>query len=398
MEFKTGTVKEGCILMNYYIKADRYLMEKEERTNDYLVVTDGRFGSFVESPPTDAEVIDWSGYTIAPGLFDTHIHGINGYDVMDGTVEAVQQISKAILPLGVTRFLPTTLTSSKEDLDQAIKSVQKAVEIGLPGAQSEGIFLEGPYFTGKHKGAQNPIYFNDPDIAEFYYWQEIAGETIVKIALAPERAGAMEFIRSVSEKGVLASIAHTDASYDCCIQAVEAGARNFVHLFNGMSGLHHREPGVAGAALTVQEAYAEMICDGYHVHPDVASLALRIKGDKLMLITDCMRAGLMPDGNYHLGELLVVMQDGAARTETGSLAGSTLRLVDGVKNLQKWSGNPLPEIWHLGSLSPAKSLGIDTELGSIQSGKLADYVVIDHDLQVKATAVNGEIVYQRSET
>lgn len=381
--------------MTYFIKADKFLLEKEEKTGGYLPVENGLFGEFVNEVPNDVEIIDWSGYTIAPGLFDSHIHGVNGHDIMDGTTEAVQEISKSILSIGVTRFLPTTLTSSKTDLDQAIIAIKEAVKRGLPGAESEGIFLEGPYFTEKHKGAQNPIYFRDPDVEEFLEWQKLADGSIVKIALAPERENTLDFVEQVSSEGVLVSIAHTDASHDRCKQAVDAGAKNFVHLFNGMTGLHHRDPGVVGAALTDSRAYAELVCDGFHVHPDVATLAMQVKQEKLVLITDCMQAGLMPDGNYFLGEFPVVMKDGVARTETGSLAGSTLKLIDGVKNLQKWSNEPLYKIWHLGSLSPAQSLGRATELGSIASGKVADYVVLDQDLAVQATAVAGEVKYKK---
>src|SRR5690625_990219 len=160
--------------MTFLIKADRFLLENEEKKGGYLEVNNGRFGSFIETVPDNATLIDWSGYTVAPGLFDTHIHGINGHDIMDGSVEAVHAISESILPLGVTRFLPTTLTSSKEDLKLAISAVSEAVKQGLGGAQSEGIFLEGPYFTEKHKGAQNPDYFRDPDLAEFLEWQQTA--------------------------------------------------------------------------------------------------------------------------------------------------------------------------------------------------------------------------------
>lgn len=377
--------------MNYYVKADRFLLESEERAGGYLEIKDGRFGSFVDKVPDDAEVADWTGYTIAPGLFDTHIHGANGFDIMDGTEEAVYEISQAILPIGVTRFLPTTLTSSKEDLDAAIKAVQGAASKGLPGAKSEGIFLEGPYFTEKHKGAQNPGYFRDPDYAEFQHWQELADDSVVKIALAPERDGSLEFIQQMLHDGVLASIAHTDASFDRCRDAVEAGAGTFVHLFNGMTGLHHREPGVAGAALTDSRAFAEIICDGHHVHPSVAAFAENVKGEKLMLITDCMSAGLQPDGNYMLGEFPVEMKDGIARMENGSLAGSTLKLIDGVRNLQKWSEKPLYQIWHHASLSPARSIDRDNELGSIAKGKLADYVVVDSELDIQATAIEGKL-------
>ena len=378
--------------MEYYIKADSFLLEKEERNGGYLAVKDGVFGEILDETPVDAIVDDWSGHTIAPGLFDTHFHGINGHDIMDGNSLAVDEISKTILQLGVTRFLPTTLTTSKESLENAIVAIANAVNEGLSGAKSEGIFLEGPYFTEKYKGAQNRIYFKDPDIAEFERWQQLATGQIVKLALAPERQNSLNFIREVG-KDVLVSIAHTDASYDCCNKAIDAGARNFVHLFNGMSGLHHREPGVAGAALTDTRVYSELICDGHHVHPEVAAMALQVKQEKLVLITDCMRAGLMPDGPYFLGEFPVVMKDGIVRTDSGSLAGSTLKLIDGVINLKKWSSRPLYEIWHLASLSPAASLGQAARLGSIESGKVADYVVLDNDLTVKAVAVDGVVKY-----
>jgi N-acetylglucosamine-6-phosphate deacetylase len=256
------------------------------------------------------------------------------------------------------------------------------------------IFLEGPFFTEKYKGAQNPNYFLDPSIDDFTHWQELACGQIKKIALAPEREGARAFIKHVTEQGVQVGIAHTDASYACCVDATDHGANLFIHLFNCMSGLHHRNPGVAGAALVLKRAFAELICDGHHVHPDVATLAYEQKQEKLVLITDCMRAGLLEDGNYMLGEFDVTMKDGIARMDNGALAGSTLKLIDGVKNLARWSGAPLHDIWHLASLSPAKSLGLDATLGSIAPGKLADFVVIDEDFNVKAAAVAGEIKYR----
>lgn len=382
--------------MTYYIIADRFLLENEERKKGYLEVKNGVFGEFRDKIPENSEVKDWSGFMIAPGLFDTHIHGIKGHDVMDGTVEAIKEISNTIVQLGVTRFLPTTLTSSDEILEQAIKAIVSAVDSGLPGAQSEGIFLEGPYFTDKHKGAQNARYFKNPDEAEFKKWQELANGTITKIALAPEREHAIDFIKEVS-KEVLVSIAHTDADYECCRHAVDNGARCYVHLFNGMSGLHHREPGAVGAALTDSRCYTELICDGHHVHPILASMTLEIKKDKLILITDCMRAGLMPDDVYYLGEFPVTISNGIAKTETGSLAGSTLKLIDGIQNLQKWSNRPLHEIWHLGSLSTAASIGKADKFGSIKSGKVADYVVLNSNLTVIATAVDGVVKYVRDE-
>lgn len=380
--------------MTYYITANQFLLENGVKESGYLEVKNGLFGEFKDEIPENAVVRDWSGYTIAPGLFDTHIHGIKGHDVMDGTEEAVQEISSAIVQLGVTRFLPTTLTSSDKALEKAISAIVCATKNGLSGAKSEGIFLEGPYFTEKHKGAQNPGYFKNPSVKEFRKWQDLANGEIVKIALAPEREHAMNFIKEVS-KHVLVSIAHTDADYKCCIDAVDQGARNYVHLFNGMSGLHHREPGAVGAALSDPRSYTEIICDGHHVHPAVACMTLNNKKEKLVLITDCMRAGLMPDDNYYLGEFPVTISNGVARTKTGSLAGSTLKLIDGVKNLQSWSEYPLYEIWHKGSLSPAASIGKEDRLGSIKNGKVADYVVLDYDLTVVATAVEGTVKFER---
>lgn len=383
--------------MKYYVKADRFLLEKGEKLSSYLFVENGRFGGFVDEVPEHSQVADWSGYTVAPGLFDTHIHGIGGYDVMDGCPEAIEGISQAIVRLGVTRFLPTTLTSHDRHLEKSLRAITEAMNNGLPGAKSTGIFLEGPYFTEAYKGAQNDRYFRDPNKKEFMKWQTLANGEITKIAIAPERDGAIDFIRWASRRGICVSIAHSEASYDCCSEAVAAGANTFVHLFNGMSGLHHREPGVVGAAFINEDAFAELICDGHHVHPDVAKLALRLKGDNLVLITDCMRAGLMPDGPYKLGEYDVIMKDGIARTETGSLAGSTVTLLDSVKNLWNWTNQPLHKIWHLGSLSPAKSVGKDAELGSIFPGKRADYVVLDNNFNIQATAIDGIMKYERKE-
>lgn len=381
--------------MNYFVKAKRFLMEDGVKENAYLKVEAGKFANFFDTIPDDAKVLDYSSHTVAPGLFDTHVHGINGHDVMDGTKEAVKEMSLAMLPLGVTRFLPTTLTSSKEALEKAIVSVKEATTEGLEGAQSAGIFLEGPFFTEKYKGAQNPQYFLDPDMDIFNHWQKLADGDIVKIALAPERDNTLPFIKQVTDSGVKVALGHTDASYDRCCDALNHGANIFVHLFNGMSGLHHRNPGVAGAALMNDEAYAELICDGHHVHPDVATLAYQQKQEKLTLITDCMRAGLLEDGQYKLGEFDVTMRDGMARMDNGSLAGSTLLLIDGVRNLHEWSGESLSNIWHLASLSPAKSLGMEDTYGSIQEGKVADFVVLDDDVSVQAAAVSGEVTYER---
>lgn len=379
----------------YFIKADRFLLPSIVKNKGYLMIDGNQFGSFVEEVPVDGHVVDWSGFTIAPGLFDTHIHGLNGNDVMDGTTSAIQGISTSLASIGVTRFLPTTLTADDKDLVQALIAVKEANEEGLSGAQSEGIFLEGPYFTAKHKGVQNESYFRDPDTETFQHWQKLAGGNIIKVALAPERNGAINFMEQLQQEGIFTGIAHSDASFERCQHAEHAGASLYVHLFNGMSGLHHRAPGVTGAALSSDASYVEIICDGNHVHPAVVSLVLKLKGDNVVLISDCMRAGMLPDGTYKLGHQPVRVKNGVSLTSSGNLAGSTLTLLDAIINLQQWTNKPLHVIWHLASLTPAKSIGKEKELGSISAGKQADYVVLDQSLNIRATSVEGKVVYRK---
>lgn len=383
--------------MHYYIKADSFLLENREETDaHYLEVKDGIFGRLLSEPTTDANIIDCSSCCVAPGLFDTHIHGLNGAEVMDGTMESFETISKALLSIGVTRFLPTTLTASFEQLLHVSKQLKQAIEFGLSGAVPEGIYFEGPYFTEEHKGAQNPKYFRNPDLTEFHRLQEASGNHIVKLALAPERKGALNFIKRLSEEHVVIALGHTDASYELTKEAITAGAKIFVHLFNGMRGIHHRDPGVAGACLMDSHTFAELICDGHHVCPEMVNFAYQIKKEHTVLITDCMKAGMMPDGNYFLGEFPVIVKDGVARTEDiGSLAGSVLKLIDGVRNIEKWAGLEKFEAWNLGSLVPAHSMGLQDKIGSIASGKTADYVVMDKSGEVIKTAVAGEIKFSR---
>ncbi|MRH43301.1 N-acetylglucosamine-6-phosphate deacetylase [Aquibacillus halophilus] len=382
-------------MSQYFIKAKEFWLEEGVKQSGYLEVVDGLFGGYYSSTNETDLVWDMSDYIIAPGLFDTHIHGIKGYDVMDGTIKSIHVISNVLAELGVTRFLPTTLTSSVRNIDQALRSVYGAIQEGVKGAKIEGIFLEGPYFTEVHKGAQNPKYFLDPKAEDFYRWQVLAGGNIKKIALAPEKKGSSEFIETIKKDNLTISIAHTDASFEICKQAIDKGVSVFVHLFNGMRGLHHRDPGVVGAALRFHDTYSELICDGYHVNPDLVHIVNSIKGSHLVLVTDCMRAGLLSDGIYQLGEYNVTITNGKAETEFGSLAGSTLLLKDSVKNLSEWADISLYEAWHRASLSPAKSMNMDDRIGSIKRGKLADFVAIDKDLAIKRTFINGEPIYQK---
>lgn len=384
--------------MSQYIKAKRFYYPEHVRQGGYLEITaDGRFGEYTsELTDTEAEVIDYSELSIAPGLVDTHIHGFMGHDVMDNDPEGVKVIAESLPSCGVTSWLPTTLTADHDLLESVCRTIKTVKDEGVKGAKIQGIFFEGPFFSEEHKGAQNPNYMRDPSIAELEAWQEAAGGLLKKIAVAPERDGAAEFTRQATQEGVFVALGHTNATYEECLQGVDAGASLFVHVYNGMRGLHHREPGVVGAAMNCKDTYAELICDGHHVTPAACEALMNAHGrDRVTLITDCMRAGGLGDGESKLGEYKVIVKDGAARlADSGSLAGSILQLVNGVKNVVDWEIATPQEALHMATLSPAQSVKIDDVCGKIAAGYPADFIVLNDALDLKATYIDGEKVYQ----
>lgn len=384
-------------MSDYFIYADRFFLKGGVETNGYLEVIDGCFGAFTKDRPA-GEILDYSGCWISPGLVDTHIHGFMGHDVMDNDFEGIKEMSKGLLSCGVTSFLPTTLTAAVETLNEVTASIGEHYQ-EVEGAKIQGIFFEGPFFTAEHKGAQNPGYFSDPDIEVFNHWQQLANGLIRKIALAPERQGATAFIEAVTQQGVAVALGHSAATYNQAKAAVHAGASIFVHTYNGMSGLNHREPGMVGATMNTKEAIAELICDGHHVHPAAAEILIQTKTpEKTALITDCMRAGGMPEGEYTLGEFPVDVKDGAARLiSNGSLAGSILQLFDGVKNVVDWDIATVEEAIKMASFVPAQSVKIEDRCGSIQSGLAADFLVLSPDMTLLETYLDGTSAYKREE-
>lgn len=374
-----------------FYKADYFILEDAMLEDYYMEVEDGVIVGFSKNEPDSYEYL---GEIVAPGLVDTHIHGYAGKDIMNAEEGALDVISKGLLDCGVTSFLPTTLTDSKERTDAALKRVAAEYK-DVKGAKVRGIFLEGPFFTEKYKGAQNPNYMSDPKIDYLKEWKEISDGLVNKIAIAPERAGAEDFIKKANAMGVKVALGHSDASFDEAVAAVDAGANIFVHTFNGMSGLHHREPGMVGAAMAT-DAISELICDGHHVNPNAAGILMNTKGrDKIALITDCMSAGGMADGDYKLGEFPVRVENGTARLKDGgSLAGSILKLKDGVKNVVDWEIADIFEAIQMASLVPAKSVGIDNICGKLHEGYDADFIVLDYDMNLKATYLNGEAAYK----
>lgn len=385
---------EGEIQMTKYIKADKFFLKSGTVGPGYLAIDEGVFGDFSKEVKEGQEVIDYTGKWIAPGLVDTHIHGYMNHDVMDNEAEGIKVMSEGLLSCGVTSFLPTTLTSSRELLTKVAKTIGESHQ-EVTGAKIQGIYFEGPFFTEKYKGAQNSGYFSDPSIEVFNEWQEASGGLIKKIALAPEREGVSEFVKEVTRQGVVVALGHSDATLEEAQKAVEAGASVFVHAFNGMRGLHHREPGMVGATMTLHDVYAELICDGHHVHHKAMDVLIKTKGhDHIALITDCMMAGGMPDGNYMLGEFPVTVSEGTARMESGNLAGSILKLKEALKNVVDWGMATPEQAVMMASLIPAVSCNIDDKCGMIASGREADFIVLTDKLELEATYLDGVLRYE----
>lgn len=382
--------------MDKVVYAEKFFLASGVTGPGYLRINKNEFGEFsTELPMGDYQLLDYSNSWIAPGLVDTHIHGLVGHDVMDNNPAGIMAISTGLLACGVTSFLPTTLTDATERLDEVVKMIGGYYK-EVDGARIQGIFLEGPFFTEKHKGAQNTAYFSDPLVEKLEKWQQLSGGLVKKIALAPERKGSAEFIQYATSKGIKVALAHSDASYEEAKIAVDHGASIFVHTYNGMSPLNHREPGMVGAALTLKGVFNELICDGHHVHPVAANILMDVRGrEEVVLITDCMRAGNMPDGSYTLGEFPVEVTNGAVRLKNGSLAGSVLQLKDAVKNVVDWGiATPLEAI-RMATIIPAESVGISDKCGKIVPHAPADFIVLSKTLDLEATYLAGELRYQK---
>ncbi|EOV3349988.1 N-acetylglucosamine-6-phosphate deacetylase [Vibrio cholerae] len=340
-----------------------------------------------------ADAVDLGQVDLLPGLLDSHVHGSKGCDVMDATHESLNTLSLYFASLGVTAFVATTVTAPVAKIRAALTQVAKSKQEGVAGAEILGSYLEGPYFTEKNKGAHPTQWFRELALEELDDWISYSDNQLLKVALAPEKSGALEAIRYLDAHGVKVMLGHSDASYEQVQLALDAGAKGIVHCYNGMRGLHHRDPGVVGAGLLHPECYVEMIADGHHVHPAAIEVAHRCCGSRMTLITDAMCATGMPDGQYTLGEYQVEMQQGVVTTQSGGLAGSTLTLLDGVKNIQRWLNLPVEQAWLMASLTPATSLGIQHQLGTLEVGKYASMVAISSDFSIEKTWVKGRLVF-----
>ena len=349
------------------------------------------------------EVIDANQNYVSAGFVDIHTHGGGGHDFMDGTVEAYLGAAETHAKFGTTSILPTTLTSTTEELLETFKIYKQAHKENTKGAQFIGLHLEGPYFSYNQRGAQDPKYLRDPKPEEYNMILD-ASDDITRWSLAPELDGALAFGEVLREKNILASIAHTDAIYEEVVEAFEAGFSHMTHLYSGMSSITRRNAfryaGVVEAAYLIDDMTVEIIADGVHLPKSLLQFVYKFKGsDKIALCTDSMRGAGMPDGESILGSLdkgqKVIIEDGVAklldRTAFAGSVATTDRLVRTMMNL---AGVSLVESVKMMTLTPARIMNIDDKKGSIEVGKDADIVIFDDDINIAYTIIDGKVIYK----
>ncbi len=376
------------------ITGGKIILKDRIAENCALLFTDKIEGVVSENlVPADAEIIDAKGGYVAPGLIDLHIHGYLGKDVCDGEEESIRIISEGLLANGVTGYLPTTMTEDMSVIRKALEVCRNLKEKSKnwDGSAILGCHAEGPFISESKKGAQDPKYILKPDAAFVKEYADI----IKTITLAPEEdtedfAAIREICRDTD---VVISMGHTSADYETAMAGVNAGVNHATHLFNAMTPLAHRAPGVVGAALN-SDVSAEVIVDTFHVDASFYNMLWKLKGRKLCFITDCLPAGGLPEGEYTLGGQKIIYKGIVCRLEDGTVAGSVLHLNRGVWNVFTNSDIPLYECVNCASLNPAAVIGMDKTKGSLETGKDADIIITDADFEVKKTIIAGEIKYE----
>ena len=369
----------------------KIILENDILENKVLVFDD-KILDILDEAPKNCEIIDAKGKYVSPGFIDIHIHGNMGKDTMDATKEALTTIAKSIVRHGVTSFLPTTMTMDQESIYNALDAIKSLMGYGEDKAEILGAHLEGPFINQKYKGAQNESYIIEPS----YEFIEKYKDVIKVITYAPEQDENFKFTKEVVKNTDIAlSIGHSKATFNQATEAINLGARNITHLFNAMTPLNHRNPGVVGAGLT-SDVYCEIIADKIHISEGLFQFILDNKGeDKLILITDSIEAGGLEDGEYSLGGQKVTVKDSQARLESGALAGSVMPLNKMVYNFLNNTNLDIRKVVRLAAINPARSIGIDKTKGSIEIGKDADIILIDEDINCYMTINKGKVVYKK---
>ncbi|MED4631538.1 N-acetylglucosamine-6-phosphate deacetylase [Peribacillus frigoritolerans] len=376
--------------------------EKETYKNGYIKVVDGKIAEVGPASQykqdDDAKVITLSpDYQVIPGAIDIHIHGASNSDAMDATHDALSTMAKTLPKEGTTSFLATTMTQSTQAIESALLNAGKYIENQTQeNAEIVGVHLEGPFISPARKGAQPEDYIVDPDVTLFKRWQGMAENQIKLVTLAPEQPNGLDLAAHLRGTGVVASIGHSDATYDQIDEAIQAGTTHVTHLYNGMRGLHHREPGVLGAAYLRDELYVELIADGIHCRPEMIKLAYnQITSERMILITDSLRAKWLEKGTYDLGGQPVNVDETKATLSDGTLAGSILKMNDAIKNTMEYTGCSMTDIIKMTAENPAKQLRIFDRKGSIQVGKDADLVILNDRLDVEMTFCRGNLAFKK---
>jgi len=372
------------------------LTPREQIGGGSVVVEDGRIAEVSEGKAPQGRVLDFEGCYVVPGFVDIHVHGGAGEDVMDASDGGLDRLSLFLAAGGVTSFLATTNTDSHERTLKAVREIGEAAKRGTRGTRLLGLHMEGPYISMERSGAQNRAHIRLPALDELGQASLEAGGSLRMVTLAPEVDGALEAVRWLASRGIVPAAGHTDATYDEARAGIEAGIRHASHLFNGMRSLHHREPGLVGAALDDERVTVELIADCYHIHPAVLRIVARLKGTaRTALVSDSIAAAGLPDGDYSLGGMKVAVRHGKSLLESGTLAGSTIRLCDAVRNMVEKADVPLREAVEMASTTPARVAGAADRKGSIASGMDADITVLDRGLSVMLTMVEGRVVYEK---
>ena len=353
-----------------------------------VVVKDGKFAAISDMTEGAGEVIKADGLYMIPGLVDIHFHGCKGADMCDGTREALDVIAAYEASVGVTSICPATMTIPKDELVKVMKNAGEYSYNG--GAHIVGINMEGPFISPSKKGAQAADNIMHCDYEYFCKLQEAANGLIKLVDIAPEEPGAMEFIDKVKDN-VVVSLAHTASDYDTAKEAIERGASHATHLYNAMPPLNHRNPGVIGAVRDSGKCHAELICDGVHIHPSVIRATFAMFGaERMILISDSMRATGLDDGEYTLGGQPVSVKGNLATLHDGTIAGSATNLMDCMRYVVKEAGLSLETAVMCAASNPAKEIGIFDEVGSIAVGKRADFVLLDKELNIVGVYIDGK--------
>jgi N-acetylglucosamine-6-phosphate deacetylase len=368
------------------VHADGWLWMK-----DGVIAGIGRGNRPLPGEAAGAERIDGAGGWVLPGFIDLHVHGGAGHDFMEADSEEIRAITRFHGEHGTTGMLATSLTAPRDRLTRMLERVDRFMRGDMPYARLLGVHFEGPFVSLKWRGAQNPDYILPPQPDWLEEWVRAYPGLIKMQTLAPETEGAIGYIEKLAEHGAIPACGHTDATCEQLIEAADHGLRHAVHTFNAMRPYHHREPGTVGAVLTDPRIMAEIIADGHHVHPAGVQLLVAAKGaDRVILVTDAMAAAGMPDGEYELGGLPVVMTGGVARLKDGgSLAGSTLTMIDAFRFMVHVIGVSVPEASRMASANAARQLGLDREIGTLAPGRRADVLLLSDSLELRRVWVGG---------